>query len=279
VEASEKKPKPLRPPARKADPWAECDELLPATFTWDAPALALPTRRDATSLPHILAMDRATRELISWAHAHQPGELPDVAFEVSARSLHEAYQTWQAGNLARNAIIPCCAKGCEACCRQYPLGIHAFEVLRIYAVLSTAPDYPEILKGCQERCERFDGTRKRVATLYAEEGWDAEDLEALAQEHDFDEGHRCPFLSEEGACGIHAVRPITCRMFLSLSDPRFCSAALNTAPEANQVTLPPEESVALRLERLDRALDWWGHDGSLFGSFWTLCKRIRTLRE
>lgn len=270
MEAFGKKPKPPRPPQREAKPWAECDELLPATFVWDIPALDLPTRRDAVSLPHILSMDRAARELISWAYAHPPGNLADEAFESSARNLHEAYQTWQDDNLHRNAIHPHCAKGCDACCRQYPLGIHAFEVLRIYTALAATSSFPEILEKCQKRSEQFARCQETTRTSYREDGWEAEDLEALAQEHDFDQGQRCPFLGSDGACEIHAIRPLTCRMFLSLAPPHFCTAELNTAPEANQVTLPPEEAVTLRLERLDRALDWWGHDGSLFGSLLAL---------
>lgn len=266
MENAAKKPKPPRPSRPLPKPWLGADELLPATFAWDSPALDLPTRRDAASLPHILTMDRAARELISWAYAHQPGDLADKAFEASARALHEAYQAWQDDNLKRNAIFPHCAKGCDACCRQYPLGIHAFEVLRIYTALAPTPGFPELLEACRKRSEHFTLMQRFVASQYGADGWDAEDLEALAQEHDFDQGHRCPFLGSDGACEIHVIRPLTCRMFFSLSEPRYCSAELNTAPEAAQVTLPPEEAVALRLERLDRALDWWGHDGSLFGS-------------
>ena len=275
---ADKKPKPPRPSHPQPKPWLGADELLPATFAWDSPALHLSTRRDDVSLPHILAMDRAARELISWAYAHQPGDATDEAFENSAGALHEAYQAWQDDNLSRNAIVPRCTKGCDACCRQYPLGIHAFEVLRIHAILAPTPEFSEILEKCRKRAEQFVLMQAFVATQYGADGWDAEDLEALAQEHDFDQGHRCPFLESDGACGIHRIRPFTCRMFLSLSEPRYCSAELNTAPEANQVTFPPEEAVTLRLERLDRALDWWGHDGSLFGSLWKLCERIRTLK-
>jgi len=263
MKSGEIKPKPCRATGCEDEIWFGPDGLLPVGFRWEPPALTLGTRRDETSLPMIVAQDRAVRSL--WSEALACGSsLPDAA--EHAQAVLDLYQGWQDDQVSRNALPVRCTAGCANCCRQYPLGIHAFEILHLHRHLKDSPDFPRLLGRCRDRHANYREWEAFVATAYPSPAWDDEDRQALAQEHDFDDGQPCPFLDGLGSCSIHPVRPLTCRMFLSLSDPTYCTSELNTAPEAHQVTLPPDEAVALRLERLDRLLDSWGHDGSLFGS-------------
>lgn len=257
------KPKPCRATVCEDEIWIGPDGLLPVGFRWEPPALALRTRRDETSLPMIVAMDRAVRVL--WGEALASDASPP-SLEAHAQAVLDRYQDWQDDQISRNALAIRCAPGCANCCRQYPLGIHAFEILHIHRHLADSPDFPHRIKLCRTRHANYVEWQAFAATAYPSPAWDEDDRQALAQEHDFDDGQPCPFLDAHGSCSIHSLRPLTCRMFLSLSDPAYCTSELNTAPEADQVTLPPEEAVTLRLERLDRLLDSWGHDGSLFGS-------------
>lgn len=257
------KPKPCRATGCEDETWFGPEGLLPVGFRWEPPALALATRRDEASLPLIVAMDRAVRDL--WSAALASDSMPAL-LERHAQDVLDLYQTWQDDQVSRNALPIRCSAGCANCCRQYPLGIHAFEVLHIHRHLKDSPDFPHLLQLCRARHANYLEWEAFVSTAYPSPAWDEDDRQALAQEHDLDDGQPCPFLDAHGSCSIHSLRPLTCRMFLSLSDPAYCTSELNTAPEANQVTLPPEEAVTLRLERLDRLLDSWGHDGSLFGS-------------
>jgi uncharacterized protein len=38
-------------------------------------------------------------------------------------------------------------------------------------------------------------------------------------------GHKtaCPFLSDDGSCGIYSIRPFNCRTFHTLDDPKYCA--------------------------------------------------------
>jgi Fe-S-cluster containining protein len=266
------KPKPCQTRTCDDATWIGPAELLPATFQWESPALQLPTRRDALSLPWILEMDRAVRAL--WSHTiASPSGIPP-AIEPLSKAIHGAYQGWQASQLARNALTIQCGPGCSTCCRQYPLGIHAFEVLYLYHILRPLPEFKSRLEACRSRADNFLAWTEFVKIAYPNPGLDAEDRLALSQEHDFDDNQACPFLDARGSCSIHPERPLTCRMFLSRSPSEFCSSELNTSPEADQITLPPEEAVTLRLWKLDRQLDFWGHDGSLFGSLVALHDHI-----
>lgn len=261
-----KKPKPASADQGSSpEIWAEHPQLLPATFQWDPPALLPATRRDQTSLPHLLAMDRCLQELLSWARslpaAPVTWTLPDQVQEFLDR-----YQAWQHDTIARNRLHVSCRAGCCACCHQYPLGIHAVEVLHVHAHLKASGQLEACLSACQARADNYAQWQRAVAESYGPDGWDREALEILAQEHDFDDGQPCPFLDALGSCSIHAVRPLTCRMFLASTPPDHCTSEMNTHPDTVQFTLPPDEAIALRMERLDRTLDWWGHDGSLLGS-------------
>lgn len=269
------KPKPCRSTGCVVEPWHGHEELLPATFAWEPPALTPPSRRDATALPFLLEMDRAVRALHA-SGLEAAGPFPE-GLASQAALLHERYQAWQEDQIRRNALQVRCHAGCGTCCHQYPMGIHAFEVLRTYLALRDRSDFDALLEACRVRRANYREWLDFTRAAYPSPAWDEDDRQCLAQEHDFDDGQPCPFLDPAGLCSIHPVRPLTCRMFLSLSDPVFCSSELNTSEEARQVLLPPDEAVALRLWRLDRLLDCWGHDGSLYGSLLDLHAYLETL--
>jgi Fe-S-cluster containining protein len=272
MKEAEPKPKPPRPPAPPHEAWFGPDGLLPATFRWEEPALDLPTRRDASALPHILGMDRAARTLHSLCLSAPEGTWPDLSPTV--RELHREYESWQADQIARNGLEVRCGAGCGACCHQYPLEVHAFEILHLHGEIRARDDYPALIEACRRRAVDYREWQEYAALTYPAPAWDDDDRTALAQEHDFDENRPCLFLDGGRSCSVHAARPFTCRMFLSLSDPQLCTSELNTAPGTRQFTLPPEEAVTLRLERVDRCLPDWGHDGSLYGSLAALHDRL-----
>lgn len=264
MKRAQTKPKPCRSTGCASIPWHGHEELLPATFEWEAPALTPPTRRDATALPFLLGMDRTVRALHT-ASLETPGPIPDQLAMLST-ALYERYQAWQEDQIQRNSLDVQCHAGCSTCCHQYPMGIHAYEILHLYLALKDRNDFKLLLDACRTRRTNYLEWLDFTLTAYPSPAWDDDDRQSLAQEHDFDDGQPCPFLDDAGLCSIHAVRPLTCRMFLSLSDPAYCTSELNTSEEARQILLPPEEAVTLRLWRLDRLLDSWGHDGSLYGS-------------
>lgn len=46
----------------------------------------------------------------------------------------------------------------------------------------------------------------------------------------------CPFLDQSGACGVYAVRPLSCRSLLATKDPEWCTTDFTTlSGEAKQV--------------------------------------------
>lgn len=257
------KPRSQHAPPRTAT-WWEDETLLPATFEWDAPARLLPTRRDAISLPLLLAMDRAVKSILR--AAYEGGKELAAAIREGVAALHQAYSEHQAYNIGANAVPVRCGRGCARCCSHYVVSVHAAEILSIHDALRRRPDYGRFIRACRRRVASFAGWREFVEKAYAGERRTKAERYDLALEHYYDEDVGCPFLAEDGACGIYDVRPLSCRMYLASSSPDYCATGRNTLEESDIFTMPVEESVAIRLERLDRVLDDWGHDGELFSS-------------
>ena len=232
MKRAEPKPKPCRSTSCATPISQRHEDLLPATFEWEPPALTPPTRRDATALPYLLEMDAAVRRLHT-AGLEAAETFPTRLMPLSA-DIHHQFQAWQEDQILRNALDVKCHAGCSTCCHQYPMGIHAFEILSIHLALRGREDLPELLNACRRRRENYLQWLEFTLIAYPPPSWDEDDRQSLAQEHDFDDGQPCPFLDTEGLCSIHAVRPLTCRMFLSLSDPAYCTSELNTSEEALQ---------------------------------------------
>ena len=237
---------------------------LPASFEWDFPARLLPTRRDEVSERWSDRMDFALLEAIRASYAQAAPGPPSPQMLRAQLQFHDAYGQFLSHNVAANAIPVSCGRGCSRCCHHYVTSVHALEVLSVYHNLAKRPDLIERMAACGRRVGDFEAWKHFCELTYPERS-EAE-REDLVLEHYYDERLPCPFLDAEGACEVYEDRPMTCRMYLASSPPRYCEAENVTDPDADVFTIPADESVAARLERLDRAVDYWGHTPDLYQS-------------
>lgn len=114
---------------------------------------------------------------------------------------------------------PACARGCASCCHQ--------------RVEITAPEAFAIARWLNADAVRYAR-------------WGAK-VEAAAQRHagfsskqQFAAQSPCPFIEEDGACGIYAVRPIACRRAHSL-DAEVCRELARDP--SRELTVPVSESL------------------------------------
>jgi Fe-S-cluster containining protein len=237
---------------------------LLAAFEWDFPARLFPTRRDGVSEECSDAMDSAVVEAIRESCAMAAPGAPTEALLDRQREFHGAYGRFLRHNLEANSVPVSCGRGCGRCCHHFVTSVHALEVLSIYESLRRRPDLEDLIGQCRSRVDDFDGWKTFCEETYPERtGAQRDDL---ALEHYYDEGNRCPFLGSDGACGVYEDRPMTCRMYIASSPKEFCEPEMVTDDGADIFTVPADESVAFRLERLDRAVDYWGHSPDLFRS-------------
>lgn len=120
-----------------------------------------------------------------------------------------------------------CRRGCRHCCN-----------LAVHATLGEARRAARTL--CEDQRE---AVAKHVATRLAA-------LKGISDMKSYLRAHRdrvgsCPFLDREGACGIYAVRPFSCRALLSTRPGDWCGTDLSA--------LHPLEKEAF-LSSLDRTV-------------------------
>jgi Fe-S-cluster containining protein len=237
---------------------------LPATFEWEFPARLLPTRRDESSERHSDAMDEALVKAIRASYAQGTPGAPTAEMAAAQQEFFAAYGQFLSHSIGANAIKVSCGRGCDRCCHHYPTSIHALEISLLYQHLRTRPDFEDLIAQCESRVEDFEGWKAFADETYPKRTPSAR--EDLALEHYYDERNRCPFLGGDGACTVYEHRPLTCRMYIATSDPHFCEAEHVTDDGADIFTIPPDESIAARMQRLDRAVDYWGHHPDLYRS-------------
>lgn len=237
---------------------------LPATFEWDFPARLLPTRRDEVSERWSDRMDETLVDAIRASYAQTGPGTPTAGMLRAQREYHDAYGQFLSHNVAANSIHVSCGRGCSRCCHHFVTSAHALEVLSVYENIRLRPDLDSLIEACRKRVEDFDAWKEFCEETYPERTPAARD--DLALEHYYDERNPCPFLESDGACGVYLDRPMTCRMYLASSPPEYCEAEKVTDDNADIFTIPADESVAVRLERLDKSVDYWGHSPDLYRS-------------
>lgn len=261
--AKSKEPHPadlVKPAADSA--WNQ--ERLPATFEWDFPARLFPSRRDGQSELHSNAMDRHLLEAIRESYGQSTPGSPTETMVRSMEAFHQEYGGFLHHNLEANRVEVSCGRGCSQCCHHFVTSVHALEILCLYESLRLRPDLETLIEACRARTADFDGWMEFCQETYPKES--VSRREDLALEHYYDERNPCPFLASDGACGVYDQRPLTCRMYLATSPVRFCQPENVTHPKADIFTVPADESIAERMQRLDRAVDFWGHSPDLFRS-------------
>ncbi len=168
-------------------------------------------------------------------------ELPNiVSFAVD---YHAAYDAYLKAVLPQQEKPIQCRAACGNCCHHYPMSVEPFELIYLYQELRGRDDLITVMEACRLRADTFNSLfEKRLEAVGSED--EAEDL-AL---HDyFAKWTPCPFSDRKGDCGIYGLRPVSCRMYFSQTDPHFCRPETLQTPqnESYIVYLPDNIEEAL----------------------------------
>ena len=103
---------------------------------------------------------------------------------------------------------------CGNSCLKYP-----FELIFMYSELRKRDDLLSLMEACQMRSDKFEAlfeTRK-------EEGLSEDDAEDRALHDYFAWWRSCPFSNGVGDCTVYPLRTVSCRMYFSETDPKYCT--------------------------------------------------------
>ena len=142
--------------------------------------------------------------------------------EVLSRSLprvFNCYDAYVATVIETSSEKVSCQKSCSHCCSHYVTSVEPFELLYLHAKLRDENEYAGKIIALHRRISLFKSLLIQSENeSYAKN--DAEEDKALYRY--FLRGQNCPFLKDGGECGVYEHRPMSCRMFYSLSHPSLC---------------------------------------------------------
>ena len=145
-----------------------------------------------------------------------------------------------------------CARACSHCCSHYVTSVEPYELLFLHGHIRKDSRYPDRLIALHKRVTQFKGLLKGG---FNEDEQAADEDKALYRY--YLRGQPCPFLTEGGACGVYENRPMSCRMFFSMSHPSLCKGKSVISPGNRNFLIELPEDIEADLARA----------GALFASF------------
>jgi Fe-S-cluster containining protein len=117
-------------------------------------------------------------------------------------SVHDLYSKYTAEVLKQSKSPVCCKGKCSNCCHHYPMSVEPFELISLYSFLRNNKGFAQTMESLWQRVKAYSKLK---------------DLKEY-----FSLSLPCPFLAPGGNCGIYQQRPITCRMYFSITKSEFC---------------------------------------------------------
>lgn len=147
-----------------------------------------------------------------------------------------------------------CTAGCCDCCFHWVEDVNSFEALLIadYIKMNLPNRVDAICKSCSDSCRELERLEKLVARNLQERNRTVADAPIdpvdLLLNVFYQMRSPCPLLSDDGRCLVYTIRPLTCRIYMSASDPLRCN------PDYIHVSVTPTLIVDLS-EEANRILD------------------------
>ncbi len=175
----------------------------------------------------------ANRRLVALLERMAQSEVSSC-LEPSFRDLHRELLA-EVDEFQRLVLIdedrtPTCARGCRACCWHWVEDVNSFEaeILADY-VRRTYPERVEqIVQTCREDVEAIAELDAVVARKLREREAEIREQNARIDNVDlllacfYRLRRPCPLLNSDGSCSVYPVRPLTCRIYVSFSEPYRC---------------------------------------------------------
>jgi Fe-S-cluster containining protein len=152
----------------------------------------------------------------------------DPAFAGTYNTVLELFGAYQQEIIAGSKYKVTCGKGCSLCCYHWVADVYSFEAhiiaehikgrmpQKIPSLCATLREDAGML---QTLDDVLDDQVLKDASPSVIEDLDRDDL---LLEGFYQLRRACPLLDASGACSIYLLRPMSCRAYLSFSDPLLC---------------------------------------------------------
>ncbi len=175
--------------------------------------------------------------------------------EAVMPGFYARYDGYVTSVLRTGKTVPACTRGCSHCCSHYVESVEPYELLFLHGRLRGGPAYPSRVVAMHRRVALFGSLRRES---------DGELAEDRALYRYYLRNMPCPMLGADGACGAYASRPMSCRMFFSMSKPDLCKGRAVIDPANRNFLIELPEDIEADLARAGSALSGYGLSESLF---------------
>jgi len=192
------------------------------------------------------------RLLETMENSNAPSCLSDD-FKLSYFRVLELFEQYQHMVIQHNNYKISCKRGCAYCCNHWVEDVNSFEAeiiaeyLKKYfpenieKIVSQGIDDEALLNNIEKlTLDKMDATGNTGTIDYID----------LVLSVFYQMNRPCPLLSENGACSIYKVRPLTCRIYMSFSENVLCAPEYQETDDIPTYLLNFDENASEILDRM-----------------------------
>ena len=193
----------------------------------------------------------------------------DPVFTNAYETILELFSAYQQEILSRSHYQVTCGKNCARCCYHWVADVYSFEaaIIAEHIKQQLPSKIPTLCNALREDAallqtldDMLDERVLKDASAHTTEALDRDDL---LLEGFYQLRRACPLLDSSGACSIYSVRPMSCRSYVSFSDPLLCDPDTIYYNEVLTCLCTIEQAADDVLEKLHDRYDHSEHDTSL----------------
>lgn len=178
----------------------------------------------------------------------------DEGFVSTLKEVHRLFDIFQKEVLNNSELKCCCRETCATCCYHWVEDVNSFEaeIIADYIHTIMPGEVKRIIETCRSDCLELERLNDLVQKRLLETGDDGEQIDEidLLLSVYYQMKRPCPLLDRNNRCSIYAVRPLTCRIYINLSNPSCCDPECINDSGMNTYLLDLEEDANQILDRL-----------------------------
>jgi Fe-S-cluster containining protein len=193
----------------------------------------------------------------------------DPVFRTHYTQMLALFERFQQAIVTASGLRVTCTSGCGMCCFHWVEDVYSFEAEIIAAHLrdkfpNSIARIVALCRSDEEQLCRIEGivAEKLAALGCSDEQADFDPID-LALSSFYQLRRPCALRADNGICSIYAVRPMTCRVYLSFSDRRFCDPDSINESDVKTYLCDVEQEAGDLLDRLHERYDRFEGMGGL----------------